>query len=86
MRTIFSMQELLFLKGTLHVGCYVILKIVIKDTFISNFVWLEVEKKKRRGAGKPVYVWALKLNIPSHLTGNSPVIFRLKIGRIYLVT
>lgn len=50
MRTIFSMQELLFLKGTLHVGCYVILKIVIKDTFISNFVWLEVEKKeKKRG-------------------------------------
>lgn len=43
------MQELLFLKGTLHVGCYVILKIVIKDTFISNFVWLEGEKKEEEG-------------------------------------
>lgn len=46
------MQELLFLKGTLHVGCYVILKTVIKDTFISNFVWLEGEKKEEGQANQ----------------------------------
>lgn len=50
MRTIFSMQELLFLKGTLHVGCYVILKIVIKDTFISKYLcgW-KWKKKEEEG-------------------------------------
>lgn len=68
---------------------YVILKIVVKVSFICIVMWLveeNKEKKKKKGRQKPAYVCALKCNIPSCLTGNAQVISSLKIGRIYLVT
>lgn len=67
---------------------YVILKMVVKVSFICIVMWLveENKEKKKKGRQKPAYVCALKRNIPSCLTGNAQVISSLKIGRIYLVT
>lgn len=59
---------------------YVVLKIVVKVSFISIIVWLvEENRKKKKKKAKPADVWALKLNIPFCLTGNTQVSSRLKI-------
>lgn len=58
---------------------YVVLKIVVKVSFISIIVWLVEENRKKKKKAKPADVWALKLNIPFCLTGNTQVSSRLKI-------